>query len=74
MTSQMITKRQAELVNRYSEADFFISSAFNNKEAAAFASAYSGSSSSGLSRGTKELFQSVNSRSSVNPVHHRSTV
>jgi len=64
----------SQLTAAYPEADFLISAVFDDREAAAFLAAYSGSSSSGLSRGTKELYEIVTARNAVIPALHRSIV
>lgn len=58
----------------YPEAEFLISSIFNNKEATYFLAAYSGSSAPGQSRGAKELFEVIKQRENVFYVHQRSSV
>lgn len=64
----------SQLAAKYPEADFVISAVFNRNEAAAFLAAYNGASSSGLARGTKELFEVVRARETVFPALHRSNV
>lgn len=63
----------SRLADKYSDADFVMSSIFSNQEAATYLAAYSGAASAGQSRGTKELF-SVVERRSVAHAHHRSIV
>ncbi len=64
----------SQLAAKYPNADFMISAIFNNEDAAGFASAHNGEASSGLSRGTRELFSVVKAREFVIPLLHRSTV
>lgn len=64
----------SQLSNKFPSAEFVLSGIFNTREAAAFAAAYGGSSSNGLSRGLKELFSVVESRREVSPVLHKSIV
>jgi len=64
----------SQLAAKHPSADFFLSAVFNKKEAAAFAAAYSGASSTGLARGAKELFSVVQSRETVSPALHRSII
>ena len=64
----------AMLASKYINAQFVLSGLFNNKEASAFLAAYSGSSSAGLSSGTKELFEVIREREVVHPVFSRSIV
>lgn len=58
----------------YPEAEFQISSIFNDKEAASFLAAYSGSSAPGQARGAKELFEVIKQRENVFYVNQRSIV
>jgi hypothetical protein len=46
----------SQLAAKYPTADFVLSTVLNTKEAGAFLAAYSGASSAGLARGSKELF------------------
>ena len=64
----------SQLATTYPEADFVISSVFNNADASAFLAAYSGASSSGLARGAKELYSAAQARKNVFPAHHKSIV
>lgn len=64
----------SQLAAKYRNAEFFLSSVFNNGEAAAFLAAYSGASSSGLARGAKELFSVIQAREAVSPALHKSIV
>lgn len=64
----------SQISERYKSAEFFISSIFNDPEAASFLAAYSGSSAPGQARGTKELFDVVKQRDAVFPVQQRSTI
>lgn len=49
----------SRLVKSYPHAEFFFPAVFKEKEAQAFLSAYSGRRCHGLSRGTKELYESI---------------
>ncbi len=53
----------SELVTRFPQADFFVPAVLLDRHARAFLAAYSGEECSGLSRGTKELYLSMKSRS-----------
>ena len=64
----------SQLATKYLSASFILSAVFNDKEAMAFLSAYSGGSSSGLARGAKELFSVVEGRDNVFPAFHKSLV
>lgn len=64
----------SQLAAKYPTADFVFSTVLNSKEAAAFSAAYSGASSAGLARGSKELFSVVQTRATVFPAHHKSIV
>jgi hypothetical protein len=64
----------SQILARYSDAEFAIPAVFSDREAAAFLSAYSGVSSSGLSRGTRELYDAIRSRDVVHPALHRSII
>lgn len=64
----------SQLSAKYPAADFVLSGVFSKQEAAAFAAAYNGRSSNGLSRGMTELFSVVQSRSVVNPALHKSVI
>lgn len=64
----------SQLSVNHPNADFMISGVFDHDDAAGFLSAYSGASSSGLSRGTKELFSVLESREYVIPLQQRSLV
>ena len=55
-------------------ADFVLSAVFNDKESGAFVAAYSGASSTGLARGSKELFSVVQARETVYFALHKSIV
>ena len=61
----------SKLVNKYADADFVISAAFNNKEGAAFLSAYSDETKTGLTGGSKELFASFDASDNVNFALHK---
>jgi hypothetical protein len=52
----------SRLVQSYPQAEFFLPAVFKEKEARAFLSAYSGRGCNDLSRGTKELYESLLSR------------
>ncbi len=52
-------KGMSQLVNLYQGADFFVPAVLATKDSRAFLSAYSGAQCSGLSRGTKELYDSL---------------
>jgi len=64
----------SRLAANHPDAEFVISTVFNTKEAGAFLAAYSGASSSGLSRGAKELFDVVRARETVFFASHRHNV
>jgi hypothetical protein len=64
----------AQLATQYPRAEFVISGVLNDKEATAFLAAYSGALSSGLSSGTRELFEVIRQRQTVFPAFHRSDV
>jgi hypothetical protein len=64
----------SQLASKYAEADFVMSAVFNDTEASAFLSAYNSESSSGLSRGAKELFSAVEDRANVAYALHKSLV
>ena len=64
----------SQIATRCSGAEFVLSAVFNEKEAAAFATAYGGGSSAGLARGAKELFSIVHAREMVNFAQHKSIV
>ena len=64
----------SQLAAKYPMADFVFSTVLNSKEAAAFSAAYSGASSAGLARGSKELFSVVQARATVFPAHYKSIV
>ena len=64
----------SQLATKYPTADFMVSAIFNNKEALAFLSAYNSESSSGLAKGSKELYSVISSRENVFPVMHKSIV
>jgi beta-lactamase superfamily II metal-dependent hydrolase len=64
----------SDLAEKYPEADFFLSAALNNAEAAAFFAAYSGVAAPGLARGTSELYRVVDQREYVYHASHRVNV
>lgn len=64
----------SQMAASYPEAEFQLSSIFNNKEATIFLAAYSGSSAPGQARGAKELFEVIKQRVSVFHLHQRSIV
>lgn len=64
----------SEVVARCTSAELNISSVFNDCEALAFLAAYSGVHTPSLAKGTRELFQSVQSRDTVHFVHQRSNI
>ena len=64
----------SKLAYKYPEADFVVSAVFNEKEAAAFLSAYGGKATPRLTGGTKELFSAFGSRNNVFYALHRSLV
>lgn len=64
----------SEIVAKCTAAELSISETFNDEEALAFLSAYSGKHTPGLAKGARELFQSVQSRDTVHFVHQRSNI
>lgn len=64
----------SRISSRYADAEFVIPAVFNDREATAFLAAYSGVLTSGLSRGTRELYDVVKSRDRVFPALHRSII
>jgi len=63
------------LLDACSNAELFISGVFNDREAMAFLAAYSGKHTSGLSRGTRELYDSVGRMgNAVIPATHRTLI
>lgn len=63
------------LAAKYPNAEFVISSVFTDKEAQAFLAAYSGAHTTGLARGSKELFSAILDREKpAYPAHHRSII
>ncbi|MDD4972675.1 MAG: MBL fold metallo-hydrolase [Paludibacter sp.] len=64
----------SDLTKKYSQAEFFLSGAFNNREAAAFVAAYSGVDAPGLSRGTAELYNVVEQRENIFHAIHRTNI
>ena len=64
----------SDLAKYYPDADFMLSAALNNKEAAAFVSAHNGTIAPSLSRGTNELYNAIKQRDKVIPVMQRSAV
>lgn len=64
----------SQLATKYPKAEFVISAVFNDKEASAFLSSYNGESSSGLSRGAKELFSVTETRSIIFHAFHKTLV
>lgn len=64
----------SRLAAKHPKADFVVSAVFNKKEALAFLAAYNGESSSGLARGTKELFDVVDARDKVSFALHKTLV
>lgn len=64
----------SQLAARYTDAEFMVSSVFNDKEAAYFLSAYSGNAAPGQARGATELFEVMKRKSEVFFVHQRSNV
>jgi hypothetical protein len=64
----------SRMSSRYADAEFVIPAVFNDREATAFLAAYSGVLTSGLSRGTRELYDVVKSRDRVFPALHRSII
>ncbi|HHL4079885.1 MBL fold metallo-hydrolase [Burkholderia sola] len=65
----------SEICERFPKAELFISGVFDNEEAMAFLSAFSGASTRNLSRGTKELHTSVLASSSeVVPTYYRTSI
>lgn len=64
----------SKLVSKYTDADFVVSAVFNDKEAAAFLSAYGDGSSSGITGGAKELYFSYESCENVSYALHKSIV
>ena len=64
----------SRLAAKYPTAEFLISTALSDKEAATFLAAYGGGASPGLARGANELFSVIKERETVSHVHHRSIV
>jgi len=64
----------SDLAGYYPEAEFLMSAALNNQEAAAFLSAHTETNAPGLTRGTNELFKVINQRDKVFHVMQRSSV
>lgn len=64
----------SQMAANYPESEFQISSIFNNKDAAFFLAAFSGSSAPGQARGAKELYEVIKQRENVFYLHHRSNV
>ncbi len=64
----------SDLADYYPDAEFFMSAALNNKEAAAFLSAHNETNAPGLSRGANELYKAINQRDRVFHVMQRSSV
>lgn len=64
----------SKLVSKYTDANFVVSAVFNDKEAAAFLSAYGDGSSSGITGGAKELYFSYESCENVSYALHKSIV
>ncbi len=64
----------SQLASKHPTAEFSISAVFNDREATAFLAAHSGASSSGLSRGAKELFEVIQGRVNVFAALNRSIV
>jgi hypothetical protein len=65
----------SDLLSACTNAELFISGVFNDREAMAFLAAYSGKHTKGLSRGTRELYDSVDrTRSAVIPPTHRTLI
>lgn len=63
------------LVEQCPNAELFVSGVFNEKEALAFLSAYSGAPANGLNRGTSELYHSIEkTQQGVIPTIHRSVI
>lgn len=64
----------SEIVAKCLRAELTISGVFNDREATAFLAAFSGQLAGGLSKGAKELYDSINSREDVYFVHQRSII
>ena len=64
----------SDLAGYYPEAEFQMSAALNNKEAAAFLSAHNETAAPGLSRGANELYKTIRQRDTVFPIMQRSSV
>jgi len=64
----------SELSEKYSDADFVISTVFNDKKSLAFLAAYNSKSSNGLSQGTKELFNVLDSHSNIYHASYKTLV
>lgn len=64
----------SKMAASYPDAEFHLSSIFNNKEATSFLAAYSGSSAPGQARGAKELFDVITQRENVFHLLQRSNV
>lgn len=64
----------SDLAGYYPKAEFMMSAALNNKEAAAFLSAHNETAAHGLSRGTHELYKAITQRDTVFHVQQRSSV
>jgi hypothetical protein len=64
----------SDLAGYYPDAEFMISSALNNREAAAFLSAHNGIAAPGLSRGANELYKVMTQRDKIFHVMQRSSI
>lgn len=64
----------SRLADKYPDAEFGLSSAFDAQEAIAFLSAYSGSVAPSLTRGASELFETLSKRDKYFFFHQRSSI
>ena len=64
----------AALSGYYAEAEFIMSAALNNSEAAVFLSAFNEKNAPGLSRGANELYNAIVRRDKVIPVTQRTSI
>jgi beta-lactamase superfamily II metal-dependent hydrolase len=64
----------SKLAYSYPDAEFLISSVFNDHEAASFLAAYGGAIAPGQAGGAKELYEVIRQRESVFFVHQRSNI
>lgn len=64
----------SRLAEIYSDAEFFLSSVFNNREAAYFLAGYGGNAAPGEAKGGVELFRVIERKGEVYFVHQHSNV